>query len=158
MSDSAGPAGYAKFLPSDIPDSHQPFWQSLREHAVKVQRCDDCGSFRYIPKDICPRCHSALATWTPVSGHGEVYTFTVVRRAPTAAYQEEAPYVLAHVTMEEGFRMIANLTGTPPEAVRIGMPVRLGYLDVTPDWTLLTFEPAPGPATTADATAEAGAR
>ncbi len=52
---------YQKFLPEDIPDSQLPFWDSLREHAVRVQRCDDCGTYRYIPKDLCPRCHSERA-------------------------------------------------------------------------------------------------
>jgi uncharacterized OB-fold protein len=133
---------YEKFLPEGIPDSHLPFWDSLRDRAVKVQRCDDCGTYRYIPKDICPTCQSDRVTWTPISGRGYVYTYTVVRRAPTPAYQAETPYVLAHVTMTEGFRMIASLTGVDPQAVRIGMPVQIAYEDVTPEWTLFTFQPA----------------
>jgi uncharacterized OB-fold protein len=133
---------YEKFLPEGIPDSHLPFWDSLRDRAVKVQRCDDCGTYRYIPKDICPTCQSDRVTWTPISGRGDVYTYTVVRRAPTPAYQAETPYVLAHVTMTEGFRMIASLTGVDPQAVRIGMPVQIAYEDVTPEWTLFTFQPA----------------
>ena len=46
------------------------------------------------------------------------------------------------MTMAEGFRMIASLTGTDPETVKIGMPVEVAYEDVTPEWTLLTFQPA----------------
>ena len=134
---------YRKFLPEGIPDSQLPFWESLKAKAVKVQRCDDCGAYLYIPKDICSKCYSTQLTWTPISGHGEVYTYTIVRRAPTPAYQEEAPYVLAHVTMDEGFRMIAKLNTAAPEDVRIGMPVRITYEDVTPEWTLMFFEPAP---------------
>jgi uncharacterized protein len=133
---------YPKFLPEDIPDSQLPFWDSLREHQVRVQRCGDCGAYRYIPKDLCPRCHSERATWTPVSGEGEVYTYTVVRRAPTPAYQADTPYVLAHVTMAEGFRMIARLAGAEPQHVRIGLPVVIAYEDVTPEWTLFIFRPA----------------
>jgi uncharacterized OB-fold protein len=132
---------YCKFLPEGIPATHMPFWESLKEHAVKVQRCDTCATFRYIPKDICPKCHSDLASWTAISGRGEVYTYTIVRRAPTPAYQEDAPYVLAHVTMDEGFRMAARLTGTDSECVRIGMLVQIAYEDVTPEWTFFIFQP-----------------
>jgi len=137
---------YRKFLPEGIPSSQMPFWESLKAKAVKVQRCDNCGAFLYIPKDICNKCHGDQLTWTPISGRGELYTYTVVRRAPTPAYQEEAPYSLAHVTMDEGFRMIAKLKGVAPEDVRIGMPVQITYEDVTPDWTLMDFEPAPAAA------------
>jgi uncharacterized OB-fold protein len=71
-----------------------------------------------------------------------LYTYTVVRRAPTPAYQREAPYVIAHVEMAEGFRMTSNLRGVQLENVAIGMPVRIQYEDATPEWTLFHFVPA----------------
>ncbi|WP_182377706.1 OB-fold domain-containing protein [Nocardioides sp. WS12] len=132
---------YDKFLPQGVPAWQRPFWDSLREHAIKVQKCDGCGAFRYVPKEICNRCLDDKATWTPLAGHGRIYTYTVVRRAPTKAYQETAPYALVHVTMAEGFRMIGSLRIEDPESITIGQMVRVGYDDVTPDWTLLQFEP-----------------
>ena len=133
---------YRKFLPEGLPEWQMPFWRSLEERRVKVQRCDQCGRFRYIPKELCPNCHTEGATWTPISGHGEVYTYTVVRRAPTPAFQEEAPYAIAHVTMDESFRMISRVVRIDPDDVRIGMPVRIAYEEATPEWTLFVFEPA----------------
>jgi uncharacterized OB-fold protein len=135
----ATPPTYEKFLPEGIPDWQMPFWQSLREHDVRVQRCSACGAYRYHPKEKCPHCPSRRAEWAPISGHGDIYTYTVVRRAPTPAYASEVPYTIVHVTMAEGFRMIATLKGVEPELVRIGQPVVLGYEDVTPEWTLLSF-------------------
>jgi uncharacterized OB-fold protein len=134
-------ATYQRFLPEGIPDWQRPFWDSLKDRRVAVQRCDDCGAYRYIPKERCPSCLAPKSTWSPVSGRGNLYSYTVVHRAPTPAYQADAPYVIAHVTMEEGFRMVANLTGIAPEAVEIGMKVHLVYVDATPDWTLFGFEP-----------------
>lgn len=133
---------YDKFLPEGIPSWQLPYWDSLKEHSVKVQKCDSCGTFRYVPKEICPQCHAIEATWTPIAGDGEIYTYTVVRRAPTPAYQEDAPYALVHVQMAEGFRMIGSLKTDDPESVAIGQPVRVTYDDATGDWTILQFEPA----------------
>jgi len=129
-----------KLLPSQVPVWHMPFWESLKEHAVKVQKCSGCGTFRYVPKEICSACYSTEWTWEPISGKGTVYTFTVVRRAPTPAY--EAPYVIAHAEMEEGFRMAARLDGVDPENVRIGQPVTIGYEQLSPEWTIFVFEAA----------------
>jgi hypothetical protein len=35
--------------------------------------------------------------------------------------------------------MIATTTGVDLDAVRIGLPVKVAYDDVTPEWTLLRF-------------------
>lgn len=135
---------YAKFVPAGIPGWQQPFWDSLKDHDVKVQQCDGCGAFRYAPKEICSKCHSSDHTWAAISGRGTIYTYTTVYRAPTPAYQEDAPYVIVHVTMEEGFRMVGTLTGMEPGAITVDQPVRVAYRDVTPEWTILEFEPAQG--------------
>jgi hypothetical protein len=37
--------------------------------------------------------------------------------------------------------MAARLITADLESVRIGMPVRIAYEDVTPEWTLFIFQP-----------------
>ena len=135
-------AVYAKLLPADIPAWHRPYWDSLKAHGLKVQKCDDCGAFRYVPKEICNKCLSTDYSWAATKLTGEVYTYSIIRRAPTAAYQAEAPYAVVHVTMDDGFRMVGAMKNMDPEAVRIGQRVKVAYDDVTPEWTLLQFEPA----------------
>ena len=49
--------------------------------------------------------------------------------------------MLAHVTMDEGFRIMQAASAETTD-VTIGMPVHVGYEDVTPDWTLFVFGPA----------------
>jgi uncharacterized OB-fold protein len=131
-----------KFLPEGVPGWQQPFWDSLRERNIKVQRCTSCGAFRHVPKEICAKCHSMSFSWEPVSGRGVVYTYTIVHRAPTPAYQAAAPYAIVHAAMDEGFRMVAAMTQVDPDAVEIGAPVRVVYTDLSPDWTIVEFEPA----------------
>jgi len=130
-------ADYDKFLP-EITPLHEPFWAALKEHRVVLQRCSACGQFRFVPCEICP-CGSAASSWEPIAGTGEVYTYTVVHRAPTPAYQADAPYVIAHVTMDEGPRMISTIVDCEPGAVQIGMPVEIVFDDVTEDLTLYRF-------------------
>jgi uncharacterized OB-fold protein len=138
-------SAYEKFLPpDDLPDFHLPFWEALKRHELSLQKCEDCGTLRYIPAELCPRCQSEHSAWTPVSGKGQVYTYTVIHRGPTPAYQADAPYVIAHVELDEGPRLISNLVGCAPGEVRIGMPVEVVYEDVSEDWTLFRFAPAGG--------------
>lgn len=132
-----------KFLPpDDMPQFHRPFWEALKAHELRLQTCEDCGTLRFVPKEICAHCGSQAAAWTPVSGRGRVYTYTVIHRGPTPAYQADAPYVIAHVELEEGPRVISNLIGCDGADVHIGMPVEVVFDDVSDDWTLYRFKPA----------------
>jgi uncharacterized OB-fold protein len=133
---------YLKFLPpDDLPDFHLPFWQALRNHEFRVQECAQCGARRFIPAEICSACGAQDATWQPVSGKGTLYTFTVVHRGPTPAYQADGPYVIAHVDLDDGVRVIANLTGCDLAEVRIGMRAEIVFDDVSDEWTLFGFVP-----------------
>ena len=131
---------YAKPLPQPDPIT-KPFWDSVKAHAMRIQRCDTCGRFVFFPRALCPYCFSAALEWTPVSGRGVVHAFTIPHRHPLPAFQAELPYVVAIVELEEGARMMTNLVDVPPDPAQIavGMPVEVVYDDVTPEITLPKF-------------------
>ena len=52
-----------------------------------------------------------------------VHTFTVARQNWAEPFRELAPYVVAIVELDEGPRMMTNITGCAPDDVRIGMRV-----------------------------------
>lgn len=133
------PTTYEGFRPTITP-LHQPFWDSVKRHRAELQRCLDCRRFRFIPSELC-QCGSTGYRWEPIAGTGEVYTYTVVHRAPTPWYQARAPYVIAHVTLDEGPRMISTIVESDSSDVAVGMPVELAYDDVDADLTLYHFRP-----------------
>jgi uncharacterized OB-fold protein len=65
-----------------------------------------------------------------LSGRGTVYTYTVVRQS-TPEFQ--TPYVLVYVDFPEGVRVLGQLVGCGPEAVRVGMPVEVVFQEVGKD-------------------------
>ena len=129
-------------MPSPLADVITlPWWQAAAEHRLVVQRCTACGRTRLPPAPVCPECRSADAEWQEVSGRGEVYTYTVVHR-PIAAGQP-LPTVIAVIALEGagGVRMISNLVGVDPAAVRIGLPVELVWEDMSADLAIPRFRP-----------------
>ena len=122
-----------------------PFWDSLRQHAIQLQRCASCRHFVYYPRPVCPVCGSDDLVWTPISGRGVVHAFTIPHRHPDPAFAARLPYVVALVELDEGVRMLANLVDVEPtpEAVRVGLPVELVYDDRSERITLPAFRPAP---------------
>jgi hypothetical protein len=116
-----------------------PFWDAAARHELALQRCDDCNTFRFYPRPMCPACHSTRATWTPCSGRGTVYSYTVVRRPLSRWFKERVPLVCAVIELVEGVRMISNVVGVAPEDVHIDLAVEVTYEDVTDDITLPMF-------------------
>lgn len=129
---------YLKPLPLADNDS-QAFWESCKNHAMALQRCAGCKSFRYPPRSLCPHCHSPQAEWTPVSGKGRVYVTLEMCRSYGPAWQEDVPYNISMIELVEGVRMWSNVTACLPQEVRIGDPVTIVYDNVTDAVTLPRF-------------------
>jgi hypothetical protein len=132
---------YKKPLPR-VDEESRGFWEALARHELYVQRCRDCGTVRFPPRALCPKDLSDDTEWMRASGNGTVYTFTVTHQNHAPGFREELPYVLAVVELDEGPRLMTNVVGCAPDAVRIGMRVVVDYADVTPEITLPKFRPA----------------
>jgi len=99
------PTDYTKPLP-EISAESKPFW------------------------DACARHELLDVAWTPSSGRGRVYTFTVTHRTQARGFRDDLPYVLAWIELEEGVQVMSNIVGVDPVKVAIGMPVKVTFEDV----------------------------
>jgi len=133
--------GYKKPLPR-VDEESRGYWEALARHQLYFQRCRDCGTKRFYPRALCPRCLSSSTEWVRASGRGAVYSFTVTHQNQAPGFREELPYVLAIVELDEGVRIMTNVVGCAPDAIRIGMRVEVVFDDVTAEITLPKFRPA----------------
>ncbi|MPZ93426.1 MAG: hypothetical protein GEU96_00660 [Propionibacteriales bacterium] len=129
-----------RVVPQPTPES-QPFWDACARHELVIQRCRSCGRFWFPPSNHCQHCWSEDFAWEPVSGRGELYTFTVYRRAYAPELAEQLPYVVGVVELEQGPRLITNIVDREPGDVRVGMPVEVVFLDFPAGVTLHAFRP-----------------
>lgn len=130
---------YEKPLPVVDADT-RPFWEAAREHRLLIQHCPDCGRYVYYPRAICPHCHSDRLEWREASGEGTIYSFTVSRRPAGPAFEDDVPYVVAIIELEEGPRMMSNVKTDDVEKIRIGERVRVAFENVTDEIALPKFE------------------
>ena len=125
-----------------IDEESRGYWEALARRELYFQRCRDCATKRFYPRALCPACLSSATEWVRASGRGTVYSFTVTYQNQAPGFREELPYVLAIVELDEGVRMMTNVVGCAPDAVRVGMPVQVVFEDVTAEITLPKFRPA----------------
>ncbi|OBI05052.1 Zn-ribbon domain-containing OB-fold protein [Mycobacterium scrofulaceum] len=115
------------------------FWNGLRDNKLLIQRCGGCGRLRHPPRPMCPHCRSLDWEAVESSGRGTVYSYVMPHEPKFPFF--EYPYIVVLVELEEGVRLVSNLTGIDPADVRTGMPVEVYYQDFD-DLVLHQFRPA----------------
>ena len=132
---------YNKPIPAITPDM-RPFFEAAQRHELVVQRCRQCGTHRCPAREICSSCLSRDADWVTVSGEGEVFSYNIMHQVYHPGFADEVPYAVVVVKLKEGAKMNSNLIGIAPHAIKIGMPVKVVFEDISDDVTLPKFVPA----------------
>lgn len=103
----------------------RPFWEAAAKRRLIHPRCEECRAAFFPPHLACPHCRATHWAWAQSSGRGEIYSFSVVHRAPQPGF--DPPYVIAVVDLDEGFELMTNIVDTAPADIRIGQRVRVTW-------------------------------
>jgi uncharacterized protein len=106
-----------------------PYWDGARRHELVLMRCDGCQFLIHPPKSTCPRCQSEAVTPHRVSGNGEVYSFSVMHNRGNPGFDDERPFtiVIVHLDEQPRLKALGNLVGCDPDDVAIGMRVEVTF-------------------------------
>ena len=100
-------------------------WRLKKQrYALVGEVCPHCEAKIFPPRDVCPECSGEAKTAYTFSGKGEIYSFTRMGNAP-AGFEEQSPYTVALIKLEEGPIVTAQLTDLGENDVQIGMPVEM---------------------------------
>lgn len=103
------------------------YWQAAKNNKLMLRRCKSCGEVHFMPRYLCPVCWSEDLEWFEAKGKGNVHSFSIIRRASSAAYAPRVPYVVALIDLDEGPRMMSNIVGSDALDVAIGDAVTLEF-------------------------------
>jgi uncharacterized OB-fold protein len=109
----------------------EPLWQSAAKHALALQRCDECGRYRYPSAVVCPHCLSFSCSWTEISGRGWLEAWTVIHKQYFPSL--ETPYCVCVVEIDEGPLLIGNVPVSVVDTLRLKQPMQIWYEDVIYD-------------------------
>jgi hypothetical protein len=126
--------------PQPTPET-QHFWDGTRSGELRLQRCNACGKVYFPPRPFCPACAARDVAVFAASGKGRLYSY-VIHHRPVPGFTP--PYAIAVVELDEGPRMMANITDCPqtPEALQLDMPVEVTFEKIDDEITLPLFRPA----------------
>ena len=115
------------------------FFERAREGKLTAIKCGGCGALAIPPRELCAECGQRQWSVVPLSGDGEIASFTVIRIAPRG-HAGDAPYAIAAVRLVEGVSVLARIVDIPFDELAIGRKVRFRPLRIH-DVTALGFGP-----------------
>jgi len=121
-------------------DASRPFFDAAREGRLVLQRCSACGTWMYPVRPRCVECFSDRVEWSEASGKGTLYSFAIVH-TPYAGFEDEVPYDISTIDLDEGVRITATVVDCANEELRIGMPVEVVFHRLSDEVTVPKFRP-----------------
>jgi len=136
--------------PPPIPDDSLTafFWEGARQHELRIQRCQACGTYIHMPRPVCRNCQSFDLAPAKMSGQGTLYSWTQTFKPFHPFFVDRVPYVIATITLpeQEGLQLMSNLVGIEPGRVdtdvSIGMRVEVDFEELAPGYVIPVFKPA----------------
>lgn len=110
------------------------FWRKIPERYNLIgTKCKSCDSVFFPPRSICPNCRRmGTIEEFQLSGNGEIVSYTKIQE-PLEGFEDQAPYVLAIVELEEGPRITGQIADVDPEDVEIGKKVERVFRHIGED-------------------------
>lgn len=118
----------------------QPYWDGARERELLFQRCTDCAATVFPPRGHCTTCWRRSLRWERSTGHGRLASETLVHRPGHPGFADAAPYSVALVDLDEGFRMLSNVEVPAGTRTEVGSPLVVTWREQN-DYVLPVFVP-----------------
>jgi hypothetical protein len=134
---------YEKPLPA-VTEEDRPFWEAAKRHELVLPRCRGCGHTWFPPYANCPNCWAFDREFVTASGRGKVWGVVEMRYPYIASFENELPYNVVLIELDEGPHMFSNLVGIDMTDISIGMPVEVVFEDVTDELAIPKFKATPG--------------
>ncbi len=120
------------------------FFDFCANHELRFQRCVECGTWRHMPRYTCAACGSDAWSWEDASRKGKLYTWTVAHRSFHPAFDDDVPYAIVVIEMDEGVRVVSQIVDAEPDALKLSDAVEVVFVPVANGKVLPKFKLAPG--------------
>ena len=100
------------------------YWRNISFlYRLAGWKCTHCGAFHHHYKPvICRRCRSREFTQVELPGSGRLRAYTVIR-SPPKEFERYAPYSIGLIELEDGTKILSQLTDFKEDELRDGIRV-----------------------------------
>jgi len=94
--------------------TYKEYSEALKQNKLLGLKCKSCGTVTVPPKMVCRSCASPELEVLELKGAGRIQTFTTCSVAAEGR-EDEVPYIIMLVELDEGPWVMGNLIGVDPE-------------------------------------------
>lgn len=138
---------YQKPIPLKNQDN-SPYWDAADRHELYLQKCDGCGHYAHPPGPSCAKCGSEEISWVDLGKdvNATIYSYVISYRPFLPGFQDDLPLIIAQAELAEApeIKIMCNVLQCKPENIKIGMPVKMVWDDITEDRALPQWVPIDG--------------
>jgi uncharacterized OB-fold protein len=122
---------FAHFHDVKIDHDNIAHYRGLMAKRLLINRCDDCSTWIYPHRPMCPDCLSWNVTPTQVSGAGRLYmyTFLMQSRDPDKPLTEPMQVAAIELAEQAGLRYLSRVVNCPAEELAHDMNVKLTWIE-----------------------------
>ncbi len=115
------------------------FWDACNIKELRIQSCNECTNLQHPPAVRCLSCGSISLDSVIATGKGTLHSWAIAHYPQVPAF--DYPLIVGLVELDEGVRLVSNITNVEPEELEIGMPLEVHWLNVDNEFTLHQFKP-----------------
>ena len=124
----------------------QPFWDAARDGTLAIQRCRGCRHYFHPPVAVCTQCYATDLAFEAVSGHGRIYSRTIMHDPRMRGFEEAVPFaiVIVELVEQKGLFVVSNLPGASLGELTIGTEVDVVFEPMAEGFVLPQFQRSGG--------------
>lgn len=120
----------------------EPYWIATKQRKLLIQYDRAVKKYQWLPRPTSRFTgKNSNLEWREVKGEGEVYSFTIVRRA-RPPFEGHEPFFIAVVTLPEGVQLMGNTVGIASEEMKIGLKVKPYWHPLPDSYHMLMWQKA----------------
>ncbi len=112
------------------------FWREIPQRYNLIgNKCSSCKRIFFPPREACPYCRrKSIGKMKEIklNGKGKIVTYSIIHVGPEA-FEEQVPYPIAIVELEEGPRVTTQIVDCDIKDVKIGMKVESTFRRIQED-------------------------
>jgi len=103
------------------------YWREMpQRYRYEAAKCTGCGKSFFPPRLVCDNCGSKNFEKTNMSTEGKIVSYTVIH-IPPSPFADQAPYAMAVIEMDDGIRILSQVTDCDFSDVSVGKRVRIAF-------------------------------